>query len=251
MWSDKEFEDLENSEFQMTRQKLILMYTLVNKTKENIEKELLQFYQQYGIDGVVTYNEARKWVSSQDKRRRLTVLLLFLAGAFVKLNSLLQIEFLDLETKIFRSEFEFFNVDIPNDFSLIQWGQDNLSWKERLGHNTNIWYSYVGVEIKRAIMRGDSIDIILEGLNIRFDSIENALYRLGLTESSALTALARKEIFKQLGIKKFRYYAKEDERTCDICGSMHGLVFPISSYEVGVNAPCLHPNCRCWTVPAE
>jgi len=39
-----------------------------------------------------------------------------------------------------------------------------------------------------------------------------------------------------------------DERTCDVCGPMDGQIFDLKEFEMGLNAPPLHPNCRCTTV---
>jgi SPP1 gp7 family putative phage head morphogenesis protein len=113
----------------------------------------------------------------------------------------------------------------------------------------DLWKAYLGTDLKRSMLRRDSIDEVIEQLNKRFMSFERILKRLGLTESTAVGSLARKEIFKELGIKKYRFYAREDERTCEHCGSLHGLTFPMTAYEVGVTASPIHAHCRCWEVP--
>lgn len=249
MWTDEQFEELEESELQKTLTLIAAMLLLIGETKGNIESELLRFYRKYGTDGVVTYKDVTKWVDSNDKRRRFTVLTLFLSDQFVTLNNKLETKFLELETDIFQTEFSFFDIDIPKDFTLILWGQDELSWKDRLRNDVNLWNYYCYKDVKQAILRQESIEDVLRSLDKRFLSIENVLERLGLSESSAMTTVARKEIFKELGIKQFRYYTKADERTCEQCAPLHGLVFPMSSYEVGVNAPPIHPRCRCFTIP--
>ena len=57
------------------------------------------------------------------------------------------------------------------------------------------------------------------------------------------------EIFKKLGINRYGFYSRVDERRCEYCGSLHGKTFPITAYEVGVTASPIHPRCRCWEVP--
>jgi SPP1 gp7 family putative phage head morphogenesis protein len=108
---------------------------------------------------------------------------------------------------------------------------------------------YIANDIKRAIHQGKTIDQVLTQLDKRFKSINSILETLGISESTAVGSLSRQEIFKELGINKYQFYAKVDERTCETCGSMHGLVFPISAFEVGVTASPIHPRCRCWEVP--
>jgi SPP1 gp7 family putative phage head morphogenesis protein len=86
----------------------------------------------------------------------------------------------------------------------------------------------------------------LEKVMKSFASKEEAL---AITESTTINSLARKEVMKALGARRYRFYAREDERTCEHCGSLHGLVFPIAQFEVGVTASPVHPRCRCWEVP--
>lgn len=252
MWTDKELETLEKSEHSFTLEQLAIMALLLNETKGDIETELIRFYNDYGNDGVVTYAEARKYVSSEDRRRRISVLLLFLSTEFGKLNNKLQVKFQSLEDRIFKMEFDFFNTEKPQDFTKIPWGVDELTWEERLKNDVDLWWKYVGIDLKRSMTRGDTLDDVLKQLGKRFITIENVLNRLGITEASAMNTIARQEIFDQLNAKKFRYYTLADERTCEVCGAMHGLTFPTSAYEIGVTAPPIHPfvdalRRRLWT----
>lgn len=249
MWTDKQFEALEQKELDITLEEIAAMLLLLGETKSEIEKELIRFYKEYGTDGVVTYAEARKYVSNTNRQRRLNVILAFLGTCFFGLHDSLKNNFISMETKIFKNEFDFFKLDIPEEFTKIKWGMDALSWDDRLSDDINLWWKYVGNDVKRKILQSATIDDVLEQLNKRFTSIENILKRLAITESSAMTSASRQEIFKELGIKKYQYYTQADEITCETCGPMNGLIFPISAYEIGVTAPPIHPNCRCYTVP--
>ena len=99
------------------------------------------------------------------------------------------------------------------------------------------------------MLRRDNIDDVLDMIDGRFTTMERVLKALGITETTAVGSVARKEIFKELGIQKYRFYTQADERTCEVCGAMHGLVFPMSSYEPGVTASPMHPRCRCFEIP--
>lgn len=249
MWSDSEFETLEEKELNLTLEEIAIMILLIGETKTNIENELLRFYRKYGTDDVVTYSDARKHVSSKDRRRRIAVLLLFLTSEFNNLYARLEVKFAELEKKILQSESDFFSIKLPDDFKEIRWGQDDLNWKDRLHNNVNKWKFNCESDLKQALVKAETLEDVLERLDKRFTSMEKITQRLGITESSAVTSNARKQMFKELGAKKYRYYTKADERTCEHCGSMHGLVFPISAYEVGVTAPPIHGHCRCFTIP--
>ena len=226
------------------------MILLIHQIGVLIEKELQSFYQKYGKDGVVTWQQANKWVDNKDHRRRITALLLILSqhldGLLVKLNPKFDV-FL---TRIIDKESDFFGIDLNADDILdTPWGVDNSTWFNRLSDDVDLWKIYIANDLKRAFIRQDNVEDVIEQLNKRFTTIENVVQKLAMTESTAMGSLARRKIFKELGVKKYRYYAREDERRCDVCGSLHGLEFPISAYEIGVTASPMHPWCRCWEVP--
>lgn len=250
MYTDEQFEQLEQEERSLTNEAILAMIVLLTTSKIKLEKELRDFYAKYGKDGVVTYAEARKWVSGSDHRRRLTALLVILNDHFDKLHAKLNPKFDTFLTKVVDKEFEFFDVDLDiEDVLNIPWGVDEATWFKRLADDVDMWKVYVANDLKRSFLRHDTVEKVMEQLDKRFTTMANVIQKLAMTESTAVGSLARREIFKEMGIKKYRYYAREDERTCETCGSLHGLIFPVSAYEIGVNASPMHPWCRCWEVP--
>lgn len=250
MYTEEQFIELEQQERQLTDEAIILMLLILADLKGSLENELRAFYQKYGKDGVVTYSEARKWISEQDHRRRLTALNIALSNEFNSTLSNLKVEFEKMLKSVANKETDFFGVEIDADATLNQkWGKDDSTWLKRLEDDVALWSATILMDCKRSILKRSPLDVVLGTVDNRFNSINKVLKKLGLTESTAIGSLARLKIFKELGINKYQFYAKADERTCDECGALHGLVFPISSYEVGVNASPIHPHCRCWEVP--
>ena len=191
-----------------------------------------------------------KWIGDNDHRRRITALLMVLSDHFDKLHSKINPKFDTFLTRVVQKELDFFDLDLDvEDILNTPWGVDDATWFNRLADDVELWNIYVANDLKRSFMRRDNVEDVIKQLNKRFTTMENIIQKLAMTESTAIGSLARREIFKELNIKKYRYYAREDERTCEECGSLHGLVFPISSYEVGVTASPIHPWCRCWEVP--
>ena len=249
-YTDEQFEKLEQEERTITDEAIAVMILLLSNAHSNLEKELRLFYQKYGKDGVVTYAEARKWVGASDHRRRLTALLALVSAELASTHNKLTPEFKSFLTKVIGKESGFFDVEIDEEPVLQKdWGADKSNWQERLANDIALWTLYLGSDIKRLIHRQATIDAVLAQVDKRFKSIKNILEALALTESTAIGSIARNAIFDELGISKYQFYTKEDERRCETCGSMHGLIFPISAYEVGVTASPLHPRCRCWEVP--
>lgn len=252
MYTEEQFEQLEQEERTITDESIALMFLILDSVKSNLESELRNFYSKYGTDGVVTYAEARKWVGDNDHRRRLTALLMYINENFVQLSSKLTPEFKRMLENVIGKEITFFDADSENiaDKPLTErWGADYKNWVDRLDDDVALWCTYILVDIKQALVKRTSIDDVLAKLDKRFNTMEYVLNTLGLSESTAIGSMTRRMIFQQLGIGKYQFYTKADERTCEICGSMHGLIFPISAYEVGVTASPLHPRCRCWEVP--
>jgi SPP1 gp7 family putative phage head morphogenesis protein len=243
-------EQVEQEELAITEEALLAMLATLTSTQTELEKELRSFYQKYGKDGVVTYAEARKWVSEKDHRKRWTVLALLIGGYFSKAFSNISSEFDTMVRDIIGIESQTFETEVDTDKVATQkWGSDEANWSTRLQDNATVWEAYVIADIKRSLLKRENIDDVLERVDKRFATMGRSLRSLVITESTAVGSLARREIFKELGIKQYKYYAKLDERTCKVCGAMHGLVFPISAYEVGVTASPMHPRCRCFEIP--
>lgn len=250
MYTEEEFTQLEQEERELTDEAIAAAILILSNTRKSLEKELRDFYQKYGKDGVLTYAEARKWVSEQDHRRRLTVLTLFIGGAFASSLDKLKTEFEKMLKSVIGKETGFFDVEV--DWELVlktSWGVDDLTWLKRLEADVDLWTVRISTDLKRSLLQRKHLDDVLKLLDKRFTTIESVVNTLGLTESTAIGSLARQKIFAELGITKYKFYTKPDERRCETCGAMHGLIFPISAYEVGVTASPMHPRCRCWEVP--
>jgi SPP1 gp7 family putative phage head morphogenesis protein len=250
MWNESDFINLEQEELEITEEELVAMLAILSVVKSDLEKELRDFYSRYGKDGVVTWKEARKWISEKDHRRRFTVLLLFIGDKFDSAFSEWAEHFRKFLVEVAEKESEFFGVPIDIDKILYKkWDVNDLYWLERFEYDVDLWKATILNDIKQAIKCGDSLDSILEKLEKRTNSIESVLTTLALSESTAIGSFARQGIFKKLGIGKYQIYTKNDERRCETCGAMHGRIFPMNAYEVGVTASPFHKRCRCWEVP--
>ena len=250
MYTDEELEQLEEKEHSYAVEAFALILLILSGISSDLEKEFNSFYQKYGKDGVVTYQEARKWVSEKDHRKRLTVMYLLIASQFDKAFVDFEGNFKKHLTQIIETEAKYFDIDLDIDDILnTPWGVDELTWLDRLHAYRDKWVATVSRDFKTSLFKRNSLDEVLDELGERFESMEKILWKLYVTETTAVGSLARRKIFKELGIKKYRFYTREDERTCEECGSLHGLTFPISAFEIGVTASPIHPRCRCFEIP--
>ena len=56
----------------------------------------------------------------------------------------------------------------------------------------------------------------------------------------------RMDMFKKNGIKKVKWNAEHDEKTCKVCKERDGKIYPIDTVP---GKP--HYNCRCWLTPVN
>ena len=252
MYREEDFIQLEKEENELTLEAIAAMMLVLGVTHRTLEKELRDFYSKYGTDGVVTYADARKWVSDRDRQRRLTALLAVVGGAFTLALADIETHFRRFLTDVIGKESTFFGIKVDVNKLLTQgWGLDDLYWLERLEADVDLWKATLAKDLKQAMHKGARLDDVLAKLNKRFGSIEHILETLGISESTAVGSLSRRAIFKELGITKYQFFTHPDERRCEECGALHGKIFPISAMEVGVTASPIHPRCRCWEVPLQ
>lgn len=251
IYDEEALEKLEEKQHDQTMESLLILIALASVTRGLIEDELRSFYQRYGKDGVVTYAEARKWVSNKNRKRRLNTLLFAVQCSFLNVYPEVEFEFRDMVIRVMKLELDFFGVDIDLTDLPLRWGFDNLDWVDRLHNDISKWVCVIQSDIKRGILQRKHLNDILADVEKRFKSIESVLESLSVSETTAVGSIARHEILRELGIDKYKFYTRADERTCETCGAMHGLIFPMSAYEVGVTASPMHPRCRCWEVPIK
>lgn len=82
----------------------------------------------------------------------------------------------------FLKKMLFFGVDLDTDNLLFrEWGVDEANWLDRLRDDVELWDYYISTDIKRGMLKRESIDDILKQLDKRFMSIEHILQRLVVT----------------------------------------------------------------------
>lgn len=75
--------------------------------------------------------------------------------------------------------------------------------------------------------------------------------RLVNTEMTRINTEASLDAFKEMGDTQYQILSVLDKRTSEICREMDGKKFKIADFQVGINAPPFHPNCRSMIIPVE
>ena len=250
MYTDEELVKLEEEEHEHAVEQFALLLLLFDGLSDDLKRELTLFYKEYGTDGIVSYYQSRQKISKTNKTARQVALFLLIDKLFEQLFEDFQLNY-DFHVKyIIDRESNFFNLDVDiEDVLLVKWGADSLNWLERLMSYKQKWLDTIYADLKRGFLKRDNINTVLDLLDGRINSMKKALWKHYVSESTATNSIVRQKIFKEMGVTKYRFYTREDERTCEQCGSLHGLIFPMSAFEVGVTASPIHPHCRCFEIP--
>ena len=90
----------------------------------------------------------------------------------------------------------------------------------------------------------ESIDNLMNRFDVNYSDAE----RLIRTETQRISNEADLQTYIDLGIEEYQFIAVDDERTSDVCRGYNNEIMSVSSAQIGVNFPPLHPNCRSTTV---
>lgn len=170
-------------------------------------------------------------------------------------------------------DFSIPNVDEINLSLLTPWRADGLSFSDRIwGHCKNFEQDLADALIQ-GIMQGQSIPQMTrelmkttqpgvdenalpeskeQAMKLMRDAAKNHKFnceRVIRTESAFFAEQAHSELYKRLGIPKYRYETELAEGVCHICKPLDLKVFDLKDEMVGTNAPPMHPFCRCIKVP--
>ena len=129
------------------------------------------------------------------------------------------------------------------------WAPDGSNFSKRIWEKRSTLVNDLHTLLTQNIIKGDSPDKLIKLIARKFDVSKHQAGRLIMTESAYFNSAAQYDSFKEVGVEKFEFVATLDTRTSEICEEMDGQVFNMSEYEIGVNAPPLHCNCRSTTVP--
>lgn len=129
------------------------------------------------------------------------------------------------------------------------WAQDGKMFSDRIWQNKEKLVRELHAELTQCIIRGASPQKAISNLAKKMNVSKSQAGNLIMTESAAISAMARKGCFDELGVARYRIIAALDGRTCDVCGALDGKIFKVSEYEIGVTAHPFHPRCRCDEAP--
>ncbi len=122
-------------------------------------------------------------------------------------------------------------------------------YSERVWGNLDKLRDNLDEMLPAALMSGRSTNKVAQELSSVMEKGIGVSMRLIRTELSRYHNEAEYISYQNMGIKKYRYYATLDKKTCEKCGKLDLKVLPMEEKKTGINFPPLHPNDRCTVAP--
>lgn len=129
------------------------------------------------------------------------------------------------------------------------WAMDGKTFSDRIWQNKEKLTRELNTMLMQSVIQGKNAGDYIGELAKKMNVSRRNASMLIMTESAAIASKATQGCYKDLGVKEFEFEATLDDHTSEICQAMDGQHFPMSEYNIGVNAPPLHPWCRSTTVP--
>jgi SPP1 gp7 family putative phage head morphogenesis protein len=121
------------------------------------------------------------------------------------------------------------------------------TFSERIWGNNQALKADLDRLLVRSITQGKNPRELARELRNIFDSSKYEAERLMRTETARVQISVQEKSYKEYGIDEFEYIAEPS--ACDSCKPLNGKIFKTKDMIVALNAPPMHPNCRCSTAP--
>ena len=215
---------------------------------KNIREELYKIAEKYSKNGSLTRTEMYKQQRLEKLEKRFENIIQDL-GAQVEAHITEQLgngisDVSDLiQHELEGPDFAINNKELMNKLLEEPWrGSDSSS---RIWENQSKLATELNTQLLMGLQQGKNVTEIAIGLSRSMEVAFSAAHRLVRTETMHYLNSATLERYRDTGMKEVEFWAAEDERTCEICGAMHGKIYSIDKAPV---LP-LHPNCRCTYLP--
>ena len=129
------------------------------------------------------------------------------------------------------------------------WCADGKHFSDRVWNNTSKLTQELNEGLVNIAITGKGTKELTQFLMERFNVSYNRAKSVVVTEMTHIQTQAAKDRYEGYGIEEFEFLDTEDEKTCDKCSALNGKRFKLSELKEGINAPSLHPNCRCCIIP--
>lgn len=128
-------------------------------------------------------------------------------------------------------------------------GWHTVDFSENVWANQKHMKSELENVVRRVLINGENprkaSKTLVDRVNKEFKNKTYAAERIARTESAAAQTIAQYESYKEFGYEEYQFHAEVS--ACDLCSELDDEVFKVTDMQIGLNAPFIHPNCKCST----
>lgn len=245
---------------------------IADKTIEDIQRQLKKYYKD-AMEQVISDFEATydKLLATTENGREPTPADLYRLHKYWQMQAQLKNEMQalgDKEIALLSEKFEKEWNDIYESFALTSqdsfstistrnakaaintaWLSDGKNFSQRVWNNTNKLVETLNDNLINCVITGKKTTELKQMLIERFNVSYSQANTLVRTETAHIQIEAAAQRYKDYGIEKYEFLGREEHDIGCKCKELNGKVFLLSEKKTGINAPPLHPNCRCCIVP--
>jgi len=191
------------------------------------------------------------WKTKKNKRKLLKEIERELAIYFEDLEKSLNSKFKEkfelsflMSTYIQHKFFTAFPVAIP-EMPDMKWHVGEKSYVDDLEYFKNRLFYDIKKNIESGLVLEETESELSDIVDKPFGTLNKSTKSLTDTELTFVERKATIESIKACGGTHYLYKATLDTKTCERCTELDGKTFNVSTAQVGVNFPPMHPHCRC------
>lgn len=129
--------------------------------------------------------------------------------------------------------------------SIVNASFHNATYSERVWMHQDLLKAEIAKNLRTGLIQGKNPRVLAQDIRRTFGSSRYNAERLMRTEMARVQTDAQMQSFKENGFGEYQFLALGN--ACEICRALDGKHFPVDKMMPGLNAPPMHPNCRCST----
>ena len=149
------------------------------------------------------------------------------------------------------SDAAFSTVSVDNAKAMINasWLADGKTFSQRVWKNTEKLTETLNEQLIHCVVTGKKPTELKKLLQERFNVSYKQADTLVRTEVAHIETAAAAQRYQDYGLKRYEFLGRDEHDIGCKCKELDGKVFFYSEMKTGVNAPPIHPRCRCSIIP--
>lgn len=236
------------------------MLNILKNEEELLQEKISNFFAIYGVNGYINYNDLYATLTSQErkklkkyleklKKNQYVINLLKNDPKFNIINKPNRMGYLVasilIGKTIFASKMRNKAVkDLDKNKSIKNIVKNDID--TYVNNDFRVSSKKIVKEVNDNILKNKSVKTVLGAISAIYSIEKSKAKTLYVTINTKLKVAEAKSKIKT---GYYTYQGMID--CCEICRSLVGKQFSIDSLQMGVNAPPMHPSCRCWIEPTD